>query len=266
MQTHVLTHPLTRPPTPCVRCAGISDFTPADIDIVGYRVFLGNGLYFVSSDVGGGKMQWYGFHKEAAGGSEPAGSRKKRLLELFGQWNDNVVDLIKATPEEDILRRDIFDRCGRPGGRASACAVDVWVGRGRIERGAGCLLAGREMHQQARRCTGRHAWGPPAGHVHHVCAICAPAGCCVARCAVGMLRWAHGSCLNALILILCAVLCRAARRPPIFSWAEGRVALLGDSAHAMQPNLGQGGCMAIEDGYALAVDLGRAIEVRRGVQ
>lgn len=37
---------------------GISDFTPADIDIVGYRVFLGNGQYFVSSDVGNGKMQW----------------------------------------------------------------------------------------------------------------------------------------------------------------------------------------------------------------
>ncbi len=32
-----------------------------------YRVFLGNGRYFVSSDVGGGKMQWYAFHKEAAG-------------------------------------------------------------------------------------------------------------------------------------------------------------------------------------------------------
>lgn len=37
---------------------GISDFLPADIDIVGYRVFLGNKQYFVSSDVGGGKMQW----------------------------------------------------------------------------------------------------------------------------------------------------------------------------------------------------------------
>lgn len=27
----------------CVVCAGISDFTPPDLEIVGYRVFLGNG-------------------------------------------------------------------------------------------------------------------------------------------------------------------------------------------------------------------------------
>lgn len=40
-------------------------------------------------------------------------------------------------------------------------------------------------------------------------------------------------------------------RPPLFKWTDGRVALLGDSAHAMQPNLGQGGCMAIEDAYEL---------------
>lgn len=38
---------------------GISDYVPAEIDLVGYRVFLGNGQYFVSSDVGDGKMQWW---------------------------------------------------------------------------------------------------------------------------------------------------------------------------------------------------------------
>lgn len=137
---------------------GISDFTPPDIDTVGYRVFLGNGRYFVSSDVGGGKMQWYGFHKEPAGGKDEPGKQKQRLLEIFGDWADAVTDLIRATPEEDVLRRDIYDR------------------------------------------------------------------------------------------------------PPIFTWARGRVALLGDSAHAMQPNLGQGGCMAIEDGYQLSLTLDEAVQ------
>lgn len=136
---------------------GISDFTPADIELVAYRVFLGNGQYFVSSDVGGGKMQWYGFHKEPAGGKDVEGHRKDRLLKIFGHWCDEVVDLIKETPEEDILRRDIYERA------------------------------------------------------------------------------------------------------PIFSWTQGRVALLGDSAHAMQPNLGQGGCMAIEDAHIMAVLLENAL-------
>jgi len=140
---------------------GIADFTPPDIDLVGYRVFLGHGKYFVSSDVGDGKMQWYGFHKEAAGGEDADGSRKARLLDIFGDWTDQVTDLVRATPEADVLRRDIFDR------------------------------------------------------------------------------------------------------PPIMSWASGRVALLGDSAHAMQPNLGQGGCMAIEDGYQLANDLTDAVAAAR---
>jgi 2-polyprenyl-6-methoxyphenol hydroxylase-like FAD-dependent oxidoreductase len=35
-------------------------------------------------------------------------------------------------------------------------------------------------------------------------------------------------------------------------WTKGRVALLGDSAHACTPNLGQGGGMAIEDALVLA--------------
>ena len=32
----------------------------------------------------------------------------------------------------------------------------------------------------------------------------------------------------------------------------------------MQPNLGQGGCMAIEDGYQLAMDLTDAIQESKG--
>jgi FAD-dependent urate hydroxylase len=33
---------------------------------------------------------------------------------------------------------------------------------------------------------------------------------------------------------------------------KGRVALLGDAAHATCPDLGQGGCQALEDGFVIA--------------
>ena len=39
---------------------------------------------------------------------------------------------------------------------------------------------------------------------------------------------------------------------PIDRYVRGRVALLGDAAHATCPDLGQGGCQAMEDGWVLA--------------
>ena len=48
-------------------------------------------------------------------------------------------------------------------------------------------------------------------------------------------------------------------------WVDGRMALLGDSAHAVQPNLGQGGGQAIESAYALADELSKC-EGKEGVK
>jgi len=49
---------------------------------------------------------------------------------------------------------------------------------------------------------------------------------------------------------------------PLAHWTAGRVTLLGDAAHPCTPNLGQGGCMALEDAMVLAkcVSNGRSIE------
>ena len=38
---------------------------------------------------------------------------------------------------------------------------------------------------------------------------------------------------------------------PIDKWQNENVCLVGDSAHATTPNLGQGACQAIEDAYVL---------------
>ena len=41
-------------------------------------------------------------------------------------------------------------------------------------------------------------------------------------------------------------------RPLTQNWGRGRVQLIGDAAHAMLPNAGQGACQAFEDAYILA--------------
>src|SRR6266508_4064518 len=44
-------------------------------------------------------------------------------------------------------------------------------------------------------------------------------------------------------------------RPPLEAWGCGRVTLLGDAAHPMTPNLGQGAAQALEDAVVLALAL-----------
>jgi salicylate hydroxylase len=50
-------------------------------------------------------------------------------------------------------------------------------------------------------------------------------------------------------------------RDPLERWSKGRVTLLGDSAHAMLPYLGQGAAMAIEDACVLSAAVTRHADV-----
>lgn len=54
--------------------------------------------------------------------------------------------------------------------------------------------------------------------------------------------------------------------PTLHRWCVGRVALIGDAAHAMTTNLSQGACQGIEDVLVLCDALGRASTVAEALQ
>jgi 2-polyprenyl-6-methoxyphenol hydroxylase-like FAD-dependent oxidoreductase len=56
------------------------------------------------------------------------------------------------------------------------------------------------------------------------------------------------------------------RAPPQAIWTRERVGLIGDAAHPTTPNLGQGGCLAIEDAVVLARQLATNPDIRLALQ
>jgi hypothetical protein len=144
---------------------------------VSYQILLGKDKYFVSTDAGGERQQWFALVRTPPGGqdADPTAAaptpKRDRLLAEFSDaspgdgngdvWDGFARELVEATREAEIKRRDLYD--GAP------------------------LL--RE----------------PA-------------------------RW-------------------------LAPWADGCVAIAGDAAHPMMPNLGQGGCQSCEDGFRLVEEL-----------
>ncbi|NIJ13752.1 2-polyprenyl-6-methoxyphenol hydroxylase-like FAD-dependent oxidoreductase [Saccharomonospora amisosensis] len=54
--------------------------------------------------------------------------------------------------------------------------------------------------------------------------------------------------------------------PPLPSYVSGNVALLGDAAHAMTPDLGQGACQSLIDGLILGESLAGTTDVHSGLR
>jgi len=124
----------------------------------GYKVYIGPQQYFVITDIGRGRYQWYAFLARPADSEsseeKPDGS-SMYLQNLFVGWSPEIHDILIATQEHEIEQRDLYDR-------------------------------------------------PPS--------VLKP-------------------------------------------WTKGHVALLGDAIHAMMPNLGQGGCQALEDALILSEEM-----------
>jgi 2-polyprenyl-6-methoxyphenol hydroxylase-like FAD-dependent oxidoreductase len=55
-------------------------------------------------------------------------------------------------------------------------------------------------------------------------------------------------------------------RPPSLPWGTGRVTLMGDAAHSMTPDMGQGACQAIESAIVLPRHLGAEPDVPRALR
>lgn len=148
--------------------AGETVIKTPDYYETGYKVYIGPKRYFVTSDVGDGRVQWYAFFalppgsKKAPsgwGGTSDRSGEEENLVDyikgLHEGWSDEVMTVLDATPPESVEQRDLYDR-----------------------------------------------------------------------------------------------------KPEFLrSWADGNVVLIGDAVHAMMPNLGQGGCQAIEDAYVLTETL-----------
>jgi len=89
----------------------------------GYKVYIGPKRYFVTSDVGEGRIQWYAFLAqppgtkragdswEGKGGSEEEGADVISYLKsLHEGWSSEVFQVLEATPAASVEQRDLYDR------------------------------------------------------------------------------------------------------------------------------------------------------------
>lgn len=91
----------------------------------GYKVYIGPKRYFVTSDVGNGRIQWYAFFalppgtKKAPSGwggstrdeqSNPEENLVEYIKGLHAGWSDEIMTILDATPADSVEQRDLYDR------------------------------------------------------------------------------------------------------------------------------------------------------------
>ena len=93
--------------------AGELDYDSFDNGDVGYKVYIGPGQYFVITDIGNGRYQWYAFLAKPAGSAaleeKPKGN-SLYLQDVFDGWSKDIHHILNVTKENEIEQRDLYDR------------------------------------------------------------------------------------------------------------------------------------------------------------
>ena len=88
----------------------VPTFDHPDAPIGRFPIIYGPGLRFAFYRVGDAKLYWFAVANAAEGGKDPEGSIKPMLAERFKGWPSPVEEVIAATEEGVIHRRDLYDR------------------------------------------------------------------------------------------------------------------------------------------------------------
>jgi zeaxanthin epoxidase len=94
-------------------CAGELNYNSFDNGQVGYKVYIGPSQYFVITDIGKGRYQWYAFLARTAGSAkneEKPNGQVAYLKNIFEGWSKDIHHILDATQEYEIEQRDLYDR------------------------------------------------------------------------------------------------------------------------------------------------------------
>lgn len=70
----------------------------------------GRGKRFGLVPMGDGRLYWFATANAPEGQPPGAGGHKQDLLDRFADWHDPILEVLRRTPPEAILRNDIYDR------------------------------------------------------------------------------------------------------------------------------------------------------------
>lgn len=110
----------------CFYDIGTCHYTPADIETVAYKVFLGQKQYWGCTDCGSGWQHYWAFlpdPPDAKVKNETSETMLDRLKQEFKGWSPEIHDLLNATDARVVKRRALYDRLPLSRGWCDGCVA-----------------------------------------------------------------------------------------------------------------------------------------------